>query len=302
MSEQITTVGEYFDALTAAFVGSDPAVAQDALYDAQEFLAGEREALGAAGMNADDELELVNRLMQRFGQPSEVVESYRTTEAQVAAALAPPAIPPAQGLIGQIFGVFVDPRTYGALFFMLVSLPLGIIYFTWAVTGLSLSLGLSVLIFGLAFFLLFISSVRAVALVECRIIEALLGERMPRRPAMVLPRGGWISRVKFYLTDPRTWLTILYMVLCLPLGILYFTIATVFLSLALTLPLAPFAQLLFDYPIVQIFDNKYFLPLWSFPFLGVAGGIAMLMIMHIARGVGRWHAWLAKSMLARPGY
>ncbi|MCZ6506469.1 MAG: sensor domain-containing protein [Acidobacteria bacterium] len=301
MSEQISTVGEYFDQLAAAFAGSDPAVAQDATYDAQEFLAGEREALEAEGGDAEDELELVGRLMHRFGQPREVVESYRATEAQVAAALAPPATQPADSLGGRIFGVFADPRTYGALFFMLVSLPLGIIYFTWAVTGLSLSIGLSVLIFGFVFFLFFISTVRAVALVECRIIETLLGERMPRRPPVVVPRGSWMARVKFWLTDKRTWLTILYMILCLPLGVLYFTVATVFLTFALSLMLTPFVQLFVDFPIIQIFDTRYFVPFWIFPFLWLGGAFDLLVLMHLARGVGHWHARLAKSMLARPG-
>ena len=53
MSEQISTVRQYFDRLAAAFAGGDPAVAQDATYDAQEFLAGERERSERSGADAN---------------------------------------------------------------------------------------------------------------------------------------------------------------------------------------------------------------------------------------------------------
>jgi hypothetical protein len=82
-----------------------------------------------------------------------------------------------------VFGVFADPRAYGALLYMLLSLVTGIFYFTWAVTGLSLTLGLAVLIIGIPFAILFFASVRGLALLEGRLVEVMLGERMPRRPA-----------------------------------------------------------------------------------------------------------------------
>jgi len=301
MSEQISTVRGYFDQLARAFVGGDPAVAQDATYDAQEFLAGEREALAAGGGDANDEQELVDRLMRQFGQPAEVVESYRVTEAQVAAALAQPAPRLAAGAVGRVFAVLGDPRSYGALIFMLLSLPLGILYFTWAVTGLALSVGLGLLIFGFVFFLFFMSTVRAVALVECRIVETLLGERMPRRPQIVVPGGSWLARLRFSITDRRTWLTILYMILRLPLGIIYCVVAVVFLTIALSVLLTPFIQLFLDYPIISMFGMRYYVPLWIMPFFWLAGAFDLLLLMHLSRAAGRWHAAMAKSMLARPG-
>jgi len=301
MSEPISTVQEYFERLAAAFADTDRAVAQDATYDAQEFLAGERETLAAEGVVLDNESVLVERLRQRFGEPEEVVASYRATEAHVAAALAHHRPPRAAGPVGRFFGALAEPRSYGALFFMLLSLPLGILSFTWAVTGLSLSLGLGILIFGFLFFLFFMSTVRAVALVECRIVEALLGERMPRRPPVVAPGGGWVDRLKFWVTDRRTWLTILYMILRLPLGIVYFVVAAVFLTFALSLMVAPVAQLFIHAPIVHLFDSSYYLPIWLLPILWLGGAFDLLVLMHIARAVGRWHARMAKAMLARPG-
>ena len=301
MSEPISTVQEYFDRLAASFAGTDPAVARDATYDAQEFLAGERETLEAEGAVVDSESELVDRLRQRFGEPEEVVASYRATEAQVAATLAPHRPRRAASPAGRFLGILAEPRSYGALFFMLLSLPLGILYFTWAVIGLSLSVGLGILIFGFLFFLFFMSTVRAVALVECRIVEALLGERMPRRPPVVVPSGRWIDRVKFWVTDRRTWLTILYMILRLPLGIVYFVVAVLFLVFALVFLVAPIAQLFVPFPMVHFLGSEYYLPFWFLPILWLGGAFDLLILMHLARAVGRWHAKMAKAMLARPG-
>ncbi len=85
------------------------------------------------------------------------------------------------------FNVISDPRTYGALLYMLVSLATGIFYFTWTITGIALSLGFAILIIGIPFALLFIGSVRVLALVEGRIVEGLLGVRMPRRLPSTTP-------------------------------------------------------------------------------------------------------------------
>ena len=45
-----------------------------------------------------------------------------------------------------------------------------------------MSAGLAVLIIGIPFVILFFGSVRVLSLVEGRIVEVMLGERMPRRP------------------------------------------------------------------------------------------------------------------------
>src|SRR6202012_4696447 len=97
-----------------------------------------------------------------------------------------------------------DPRTYGALLYMLLSLATGIFYFTWAVTGIALSFGLFILIIGIPFALMFIASVRVLSHVEGRIVEALPGVRMPRRlPAGPAADEGIWAKVKEAFSDIR---------------------------------------------------------------------------------------------------
>ena len=61
--------------------------------------------------------------------------------------------------------------------------------------------------------------------VEGRIVEALLGVRMPRRPPSdrAADEAIW-TRIKEALSDIRTWSSMFYLLLMLPLGIIYFVI------------------------------------------------------------------------------
>jgi len=201
----------------------------------------------------------------------------------------------------RFFGVVADPHTYGSLFYMLLSLPLGILYFTWAVTGVSLSAGLIILIIGIPFIVAFVGSVYALSLVEGRLVETLLGQRMPRRPNVASRESGLWARVKEILADPRTWLTLLYMVLMLPIGIVYFTLVVMLLSISLAFTLGGVAQLLYQAGFIWIEGltiEPDWLAAWS-PLLVLGGILLFFATLHLARGIGRMHGSLAKHMLVR---
>ena len=172
-----TTIEQYLEQIRAALGAADPALIQDALYDAEEHLRAER-----AEHPDETEAAVLARVAGSYGSPVEVAAIYLDTEVTVARALRSPPPTPRKGAIARFFGVAADPRTYGALFYMLLSLATGIFYFTWVVTGLSLSAGLFILIIGIPFLVLFLATVRVLSLVEGRIVETMLGERMPRRP------------------------------------------------------------------------------------------------------------------------
>src|SRR4029077_8928381 len=125
--------------------------------------------------------------------PQEIAEEYRDMEATIGGPFPKSESAPERRY--GFFNVMSDPRTYGALLYMLLSLATGIFYFTWTITGIALTLGFAILIIGIPFALLFIGSVRVLALVEGRIVEGLLGVRMPRRlSSTVPPDEGVIAR------------------------------------------------------------------------------------------------------------
>jgi len=135
------------------------------------------------------------RIVASYGAPAEVADAYRTNEVRVQAALRTPPPRPKRTALGRFFGVYSDPRAYLSLAYMLLALATGILYFTFVVTGVSMSVGLAVLIVGIPFFLLFVGTARVLALAEGRIVESMLGTRMPRRPVHPGPPAKWPTRL-----------------------------------------------------------------------------------------------------------
>jgi len=181
----------------------------------------------------------------------------------------------------------------------LLALATGIFYFTFAVTGLSLSAGFAILIIGIPFFLLFIGTARVLALAEGWIVESLLGTRMPRRPVHPGPPMGWMQRVLEMLKDPRTWGTLLYLLLMLPLGVFYFTFVIVGIVCSLALTIAPIVVLLFHAGLITI-DGTVESPHPALlPLVSILGIVLLTVTLHLARGIGYLHGQLAKSLLVR---
>jgi hypothetical protein len=229
-----------------------------------------------------------------------VADIYRDTEATVQTALRAPPPPQRKSLAGRFFGVAADPRAYASLFYMVLALATGIFYFTWVVAGLSMSAGFAVLIIGIPFVILFFGSVRVLSLVEGRIVEVMLGERMPRRPLYSARGRGIWRRIGDMFSDPRTWSTMLYMLLMLPLGILYFSVAAALAGSALGLIAAPLALL----PGVELNVWMFGIDLpeeapWLLPLVALVGVLLLFATLHLARGIGRLHGRFAKHLLVK---
>jgi uncharacterized membrane protein len=290
------TIAEYLEQLRAALAGADPALIQDALYDAEEHLRAELQE--HPGLSQED---MLAKVVGSYGSPVEVAEIYRDQEIKIQRALRPPPPPKRHSLIGRFFGVAADPRTWGALFYMLLALATGIIYFTWVVTGISMSAGLAVLIIGIPFIVLFFGTVRGLSLMEGRIVETMLGVRMPRRPPYPVAGRSLMSRIGAMFTDARTWSTMLYMVLMLPLGIIYFTLTVTLLAVSIAFIGAPLAWTFGD------FDHELANINWGYgahvPTFGdalvllVVGVLLLFATLHLVRGLGRMHGLIAKSLL-----
>ena len=288
------TIPEYLEQLRAALAGSDPALIQDALYDAEEYLRSEW-----AEQPGVEEATLLASVAGSYGAPSEVADIYRDTEATVVQALRAPPPKQRDSLLGRFFGVLADPLAYTALLYMLLALVTGVFYFTWTVTGLSLSVGLGTLIIGIPFVIVFFASIRGLSLVEGRLVEAMLGERMPRRPHYAVRDQPMLSRIKEMFLDPRSWSTFLYLLLMLPLGIAYFTFAVVALAVSLTIAALPFAQTFTDQGVMSFGDLSIRLAWWTAPMTLAMGAVLIVLTLHAARGIVRMHAQLAKNLLVK---
>lgn len=291
------TVREYLDALRYALKGASPGLISDALADAEEHLQGE-----IASNPTKTEAEVLASVIDNYGTPQEIAEEYRSMESAIAGPFPKPQAPPEHRY--GFFSVIRDPRAYSALMYMLLSLATGVFYFVWATVGISLSLGFAILIIGVPFALLFIGSVRILAHVEGRIVEGLLGVRMPRRlPAQTPSDERLGARIRDALADVRTWSSLLYLFLMLPLGILYFVLAVVGIAVSVAFVGGSLLSLITGHSYVQITDVPVLQHLFhtapGLVFLLIVGGLLVFCVLHLARGIGWFHGKVAELLLVR---
>lgn len=294
------TVREYLDALVRAMraQGCKPGLISDAVADCEEHLNNE-----IASNPGRSEADVLTSVIATYGTPEEIAEEYKSMEAAISGPFPKADQPSGERRYG-FFGVIRDPRAYGALMYMLLSLVTGIFYFVCVVTGISLSIGLFILIIGIPFALLFIGTTRVLAHVEGRIVEGLLQVRMPRRlPPTTQADESLLTQIKQALTDVRTWSSMFYLALMLPLGVAYFTIAVTGIALSLGLALGSIWSLITGKSQVQISDVPWLEHLFhtapGLVILLIAGVLLFFVVLHIARGIGWLHGRIAELLLVR---
>jgi len=292
----ITSIEDYLDLLKKELSGSDVATLQDALSDAEEHLRAAYASLRDKQPEISEE-EALNQVIEQYGSPDETASAYKEVERRTLPSLAREISDEQDSAFKRFLSVYEDPKAWGALLYMLISLVTGIVYFTWVVTGLSLSLSLAIFIFGLLFAVFFIVSLRGLALLEGRIVEGLLGVRMPRRSLFFQKDTTWFDRLKTNLTDKNVWLTLVYFFLQMPLGVIYFTLIVTLFSLSIGLMAAPLVQSIMGIPIVSIGAMRYYLPAWVAPLSLLVGFLILTLTMHLGRLIGQLHGRYAKMFL-----
>ncbi|WP_243286651.1 sensor domain-containing protein [Geothrix terrae] len=201
------------------------------------------------------------------------------------------------------FEVLATRRAYTTLLYLLLTLVTGILAFTYAVTGLTLSLGLAILIIGVPVAVAFLAGARLLSVAELRLLGALVGDGTPEAPALLPGGEGWLIRTKALVGDPRTWTSLLYFVLLMPLGTAYFTLLVSLLTTSLALLAVPVLRLLH---VGGSFTGDVGGVVWisAHPGLAVAlcglAGLALLpLTLHLALLLGRFQIWLARHLLVR---
>jgi uncharacterized membrane protein len=291
------TVRAYLAELRRALKGAPPGLIADALADCEEHLNME-----IAQNPETEEAAVMASVVETYGSPQEIAEEYRDMEATISTPF-PKQQETGVTRRGGFFGVISDPRTYGALLYMLLSLVTGIFYFTWTVAGIAITAGTSVLIIGIPLALVFLMSFRMLSHVEGRIVEGLLGVRMPRRlPTTSSDEKIW-PRIKEILSDLRTWTSLLYLLLMLPLGIVYFVLGIVGLSVSLGIAGSSIYSLATNQSHVQIPDVPWLEHLFhtapGLILLTAVGLVLFFLVLHMARIVGWLHGKIAEGLLVR---
>lgn len=285
-------IEKYLDDLREAMSGLDRSTVQDALANSEDHLrsALEAELSENPGLKPD---EVIEGIIENYGSPEDIRDVYSDIEQYTTPVFSQGKVPKRKGGLKGFLGVAGEPGAWAACLYMVLSFITGTFYFCWAVTGLSLSLSLIVLIIGIPITILFFLSVRGLGFVEGRIVEALLGVRMPRRA--VVPRAdSWWSRFKVMLSARSSWTTLLYLILMQLLGVVYFSVIITFFSLGLGFIGTPVFQYILNEPFIE---PEIWIPFYAMPLVMAVGGLVIILTLHLAKFVASVHGRFAKAML-----
>ena len=290
-------VDDYLNQIKNELKGSDPALIQDALSDAEEHLRTALENTFEENPNIS-EADALMPIIQKYGKPSEIASAYKEIESRTSPFLLSPQRQVKKTGLAKLYGVLAEPRAWGAFIYMFLSLLTGCVFGAWGLLGLTVSLFTLIFIIGLPLTGIFLLSIREIAIIEGRIVEALLGVRMPRKSLFVSKDLGWTDKFKALITASHTWKALVYVILMFPLGLLYS--AGIFLALTFSLGFitAPILELAFHIPL-ELFGWGAFTPVWFLPFVSIAGLILLPLTLHFARLIGNLHGRFAKFMLVR---
>jgi hypothetical protein len=131
-----------------------------------------------------------------------------------------------------------DSQTYRNIAYLLVALPLGLLYALVLIIGITLGVALSPLVVGVP---VLIGTYRASAFfaaLEVRLGNRLLGTNLTTRPPHQRSGTRWMT-LRTASRDRRSWKTITYLLLKLPIGVATFVITTTLVTTSLALTFAP---------------------------------------------------------------
>lgn len=206
--------------------------------------------------------------------------------------------------------------TISASAYILLSFPLGILYFVFIVTGLTLSVGLLPIFIGLPILLGVLTVAGGIAGFERNLARGVLGsEAEPdpepsMHPELQAAAGtGFFRRLGRVLTDPASYLHVAMCILKFPIGIMNFVIAVTFACTSAALIAAPAVYLALERTIdIDIFASSYWLTdlipqatSLQLSFACTAIGVVLLFIsVRLIRGLAAWTARLTLAVALTP--
>jgi hypothetical protein len=200
----------------------------------------------------------------------------------------------------RFFGVVARPQTWLGILFQWLAFPLGLFYFVFLTTGLSLGIGLVVVWVGIPILLVVAGAWWLFGAFERLQAHYLLGADVPPAPREWEKVEGVWGKLKAHFGGAATWKDLLYLLAKIAFG----TVSTVLLVTAVSmvfwfLAIPVFA--IFDVPLV---NGTWVPPLW-FGVVSVPLGILVFFVsLHVLNGwswvCARWAEVMFRGPLPRP--
>jgi len=198
------------------------------------------------------------------------------------------------------FNILIRSQTYLNILYLLLSFPLGIFYFVFLVTGISLGIGLIITLFGIPLLMLMLVAWWGLAYFERAMTQLILRMELP--PMIGELKGNWWSKYKTLATNPATWKGLLYLFLKFPLGIFSFVSVVTLLSTSLAFIVSPILYFIMR---IQGLSNDFFMvgniSLVEHPGLlivfGLFGLLLGLLSLHFFNGLAYVNGIIAKVLV-----
>lgn len=216
------------------------------------------------------------------------------------------------------YGVMFEGQSYLNLGYLLLAFPLGIFYFVFLVTCLSVGVATAILWIGLAILLVTGGAWLLLANFERWLAAVMLRESVRGHAAGDMPgsgqppaggettspgqwatfprgRGPWAA-IKARLGDDMTWTSLLYLLSKFPLGVASFCALVTLLAVSAALTLAPWAYVFHDLDV-----GWWRVDSWSGAWLVSAFGmlVAFPVTLHVMNLLARVSGWWARQLLYR---
>jgi hypothetical protein len=205
--------------------------------------------------------------------------------------------------LAKFFGVVTRGQTYLNALYLLLAFPLGIFYFVFLITGISLGISLSILWVGLFILLAVYGVWYALVAFERGLAISLLHEEIPPMHTEDLSGKTLFQKFSSTLSNPVTWKGLVYLFVKFPLGILSFVLLVTLVSISAALVATP---LYFQYIHPQIgvyWTGVSWSPMWVIDTMSkaisvsIAGIFLTIISMHILNALALVSGKFARIML-----
>jgi|GEM_PF-4415575 len=218
----------------------------------------------------------------------------------------PSKLPPTRPLAGPIPGgnawtVALQPQTWRNVLYLLLSFPLGILYFVFLVTGLSAGIGTLIVWVGAFILLGTFFAVKGFTGLERALAKFLLQTTIPHRQSRYPSRQDLdksiFAKARDLVFNRESWAGIGYLLLKFPFGVVSFVLTVTLLSVSLALMVAPLA--VFIPPLEMNIGNWEVDSLMEALPFAVTGYFLSFLSFHILNAMAWLHSRWAMLCLKR---
>ena len=154
----------------------------------------------------------------------------------------------------RFFKVYLQPKTYLYLIYLILAFPLGLTYFILLVTGFSTGFALTLLIIGVFILFATLAMARFFIFIERKMAHWLLQMPVIKNQSIDIDHlnSPWFKKMTGFIRHPQTWIGLLYLLLKFPIGIVTFSITVILMAVSFSLLASPISY--------HLWENHYWGP------------------------------------------